>query len=281
MIFFKRSCSVILSIEIKNLDLTYEGHQFVLKSRPNEFFDLNYPQTITRSQKKEILLQQNLGKMLGGLLDALDRTNYIHIISPQISGGTDIAVGPVPKLLRTNESASVQKREEGGEKGVVGRLKFGDVMLTSARLTSVSNTLRPDNKVTVTPMEFITSNKIRVEAIKNNPVIQWNTKQILIEKFAQSLPIVADSTSPLWPDRISPRKYWYPPSFELIQALPNADPKSSTFLFTYDQDPTAHSGSGSALKGTVRFTLRKVMSDATVQAFKEFGQSGFRGSPDK
>lgn len=87
-----------------------------------------------------------------------------------------------------------------------------------------------------------------------------------------------DDGGPIWPDRISPDRWWYAPELMLVQPEATSTAASTPFLFSFT--PTGHDEQGRpGLEATIRFRLRPQMPSATQQLWESRGKPAIEPVP--
>jgi hypothetical protein len=84
------------------------------------------------------------------------------------------------------------------------------------------------------------------------------------------VPRIDDAESEVWSDSIDPSRYWYLPTFAVIQPDPARLASEAPFLFRFEQ--TGHGVTGQAgINATVMFTVQQTMSEVVAQHIKALG----------
>lgn len=87
-----------------------------------------------------------------------------------------------------------------------------------------------------------------------------------------------DGPGPIWPDRISPDRWWYAPELVLVQPQATSTAASTPFLFSFT--PTGHDEQGRpGLEATIRLRLRAQMPAATQQLWESRGKPAIDAVP--
>jgi hypothetical protein len=273
--------SAVLRRETPALAPGDPGNRYTLRPRPPAGFRLDVRRPLA-APTYALELSAPLEEVGAGAFDGLSLDGFVHVVAPDANGG----LGPVPRRV-TNER-SVRDRAPGGEDTT-------SMAHVADGLRAVKWTLRPDSTAAVPARGLLATDLVapvaapgaapgaaRLWAVDDAAVTlarppvhhvpdPWNfpdpdfpTPPVPV---IPSLPQVDDPSAPLWADRATPSRFWYPPEFTLVTPAPNADPASSPFLFTYTQSG-ATAAAKPGLDGTVKFTLRSGMSAATAAALR-------------
>jgi hypothetical protein len=218
---------------------------------------------------RTVRLDGTLDQVIGGALDGLDRSRFIHLVCPDPGGG----LSPVPTRSWSGGTRGVPE-DDGFRLSAAG----GDVQ-------SFALTMRP-SAASPTASALLAGDLARVPAAaalapgRVPGLNQWWVDDLMIRppmgEPLLRLPVVEDAGAPIWRDRVSANTYWYAPAIEVVRPAPNAVPDASPFAFTYRRIGATADG-GAALTGTVRFTLRTRMGDATAAALRAV--AGATGRP--
>ena len=83
----------------------------------------------------------------------------------------------------------------------------------------------------------------------------------------ESLPIVADATAAIWPDRRRSNEYWYAPTFAIEVTSPNEDAATAGFGFgTRRTGVTAGQDPKPGLDGRISYRVQRQMPAAVTEA---------------
>jgi hypothetical protein len=272
---FMRLSSTIFRQEASEFDTAGVTNYYAFRGRPPQIMQLNYSQVLSIDHQKSISFEVGLEEILGGILDGLDRSGFIHLVS--LAADEDGTVKPVPRRVRTLDA--VERRDATGMAASEGRLKLAAV---GGEITSAAFALQPNSAIAV-PSQLLIANQSAKPVIGNHGLIKnWQIDDLILERpessKVKSLPIVEDPSAPIWPDRLDPSKFWYAPVFGIVPPNPTMVPSTSPFLFLFERVGTTNTGKP-ALLGDVRFTLQKRMSESTMQALKSRGNPAAQPLP--
>lgn len=231
-------------------------NQYTLHRQPYPMERLDVKQTFSSPETKSLELVAPLEEVIGGALDNLDRNRFISLIGP--SSGSDRGFCPVPRLIRV----------ERGFRGSQGDAYPLQLAVTGSSIMSLALALTPDTLAVPTAHELL-----RSDFIHGGGKLDWMADDLVIQppvgQPIYSLPVVDDPSASLWHDRVNPSRYWYTPSFVVVQPAPNQDPATSPFLFMFSRTGDIAGGiSAPGVNRTVRFTLQQVMPDVAKTALQ-------------
>lgn len=246
---FMRQAAVVLRRET-HLDGGDETW-YSLRPRPHESFGLNYSQSVRTSRTETCELFAPLEGIIGGALEGSNWDDYVHLVAEQADNPA--LVSAIPRRVRADRG----RRAGRGDGNTVKAAVIGN------HVTSLSLATRPSttavgalSDLPPAALTHLMVDDIRVELPGQDK--------------ARSLPTIHDGTAPYWPDRLSRKKFWYAPVFEVNEPEVNADVDSSPFLFSFERVGVTQAGQP-ALRGEVRFTLRSTMSQNTREALRRDG----------
>jgi len=110
--------------------------------------------------------------------------------------------------------------------------------------------------------------------------VAWLADQTIIatQPSVTHLPKIDDDTQDLFPDYADASRYWYVPTFMLLQPNPALGIQSSPFSFRFKQvGHTANLGAG--INATLTFTLQQRMSDAAAAKLAALGNPSAQAIP--
>jgi hypothetical protein len=260
---FLRISTLILQRLTLDLAIDDPGNRYALRSYGYSG-EMSIRQTIGGSgYERFVELSAPLQDILYGAFDGLDLDAFVRLVNPATGGGFGSAPKRVsmsrPKALRTPGPIRLAAHQDS-----VGSLsralqpasqnRPGAQALLTSDAVQLVNIVQPNN-------QFWTLNDWFL-----NPGILLGNVQ-----FAdRNLPVVEDPAAPLWRDKVDANRFWYAPTFEIVQPELNADPAVSPFLFRFTA--LGHEISGqTGLDGTVQLTLRKGRTVATEAALQEKG----------
>jgi hypothetical protein len=263
---FVRQSIAILRRLTPDLPSTDAGNLYALRARPADGTRLEHQEESSADSIGAVTVEAPLEAVLHRLLDGEDRDRYVRLVSlTGGDGGGGLGPPPRPQRLAPN----------GGSGGGGGRRREGmgaaviALAASDGELKSVARKLRPELHRNAQTMILSGVARPIVSDKLDWYLDDWRV-ELQHDKKRRSLPIVTNPAEPLWPDRVDANKLWYAPVFELLQPAPNADPASSPFQFSFRR--IGETPSGPALEGTIRFSLRRGMSDQTRQALAARGQ---------
>jgi hypothetical protein len=266
---FLRASSVILRRETLELDPEAADNRYSLRPRPHDSFSLDYRQTLTGAGLKTIDLTAPLEQVLGGALEGLSRSQYIHLVAPTSGGGT---VAAPPRRFKISRSNSRFARDGNGAAPMQLAAMDGSVR-------SLALAMQPDTQSTIAAHALLHSDLVQAKtSVAGGKYWQVDDARLeLAPAKVASLPVVDESAGVVWRDRTTPNLYWYAPVFELVQPNASSDPQSSPFLFTYER--TGATPTRPALSGTVRFRLQQKMGAAIQSDWQAAGKPAIRPVP--
>ncbi|MGB9927609.1 MAG: hypothetical protein ACPK85_04320 [Methanosarcina sp.] len=247
MRIFMRQAAVVLR---KESEPDNGEDWFTLRPRPYEGFRLSYTESITTAGMKTLELHTPLHQIIGGALEGYNWTDYVHLLAKQPDNPS--AYSPIPKKVRASRSQHADRRESNNIK----------MAAIDNSLVSLSLATRPGIHLTSRPN--LESSHLPEGMIYKRPLDDFiiNIKELAKNR---SLPVINNREAPYWSDRIDSGKFWYAPVFEIVEPEPNADPSSSSFLFSFERFGATSTGEP-ALRGNVHFTLLSDMSAETESA---------------
>lgn len=240
------------------------GEHYILRERPHPMFRLNYQERIAGDGQRSITLSAPLDQLIGGALAGRDWDRFVRLVAPSSNGD---GVGPISRRtpwVRRGERWNDNPTDDSAARrfAAIGE-QVQSVTLAALPASGSTLTLIPSSRDSLINPQGSGGLAINAGIIGGVELELPTTRQ-------RGLPVVDDPSAPLWHDRVESNTYWYAPEFEVVQPAPNADPGASPFLFTYER--TGVTGAGEpALAATIRFSLRKRMSDATVKRVGELG----------
>lgn len=283
---FLRFSAIILERLTPEFDPGDMQNRYQLRSRPDPLFRLNIRQATSIAEMRTVELSAPLEQVIGGLLDGLDRSAFLHLIAPTVqSGGPGLA--PAPRLLRTRGSL--------GRATIAGRMQLA---ANGGTIHSLSLALRPTTLATPTAQQLAASDTIVSGKMGNDGVRRVAMDDVVLEKPplkgggnlelmpprqvrggggdgdflpihpidpvmpAWYLPLVDDPEAAIWHDRINPALYWYTPFFEVLQPALNQSVDKSPFLFSFVQSGATAAGKP-GLNASIHFTLRAIQPATT------------------
>jgi hypothetical protein len=259
---FLGSAALILDRLTPELLRDDPANRFRLRARPNPAMPLAIRSTVVSAEDRSLELDAALEDVIGGCLSRVDRERFIRLVA----FGDDNGPGAAPRLVTRTRAHARGTRN-------VGMAVLGGSMRSLALVGT------PDARAAPTAHGILASDLVGRRLSVLGPIATWEANDLVvvlphdgIEPPSQPLPTVDDPSAPLWPDRADPGRRWYPPSFELLRPAPSADPVSSPFLFTFLQrGVTAGPNPSPGLEGTITFTLRPGMGQATRDALAALG----------
>lgn len=287
---FIRQAIVILRRLTPDLVSTDPGNVYALRARPSAGFRLEHEEIVSGSSLETITVDAPLEAVVTGLLDGLDRDQFIRLVSltsgVEGTGGTGgIGTPPRPQRLapvggpRWPGDRRPEETSRGDRSGGADRIALA---VTDGEITSVALRLRPEMASSATATDrnaqaMIASGVARPiasgVAAHVDSKLDWYLDDWRVENGTRDkprpLPVVTNAADPIWPDRIDTNKFWYAPTFDLLKPALNAAPGNSPFLFSFRR--IGETPSGPALEGEIRFSLRRGMSEHTRQALATRG----------
>jgi hypothetical protein len=244
--------AVILTRITIEIPADHPQNVYRLKERPHPSLMLTYTFKTTGSTMRREVVITGLHEVLGGILDGLDRGEFIRLAC--MSKGDNNGAFVVSRRL-----PSVRPRGPADPE----HLKL---CALSRALESVSRAMQPSVGLK-TATAFVHSNLVGPKYFVGSSAGKvsnqwWVDNAVLKEGERHNLPIVEDPSAPIWRDRLDSKLYWYAPALEVIQPSPAASAESSPFLFTYRRVGVTAAGEP-ALVGSVLLTLRKKISENT------------------
>ena len=232
---------------------------YTLRNKPHPLFQLNYTQTLNVTSSQSIDLAVPLHQLIGGVLDGHHWGDFVHLLA-ESSDGTG-TISPVPQLLR---STGKSNRRHNGRDNTVQLAAIGNSMQPITRM------LQPSTTSTLATKQSGFTIGLKPSTMQNMIGGQWGQLpdyEIYPPNriWMEPLPHVDQPDAPYWKDPTVWGRYWYAPVFEVVQPTPTTEADASPFLFTFERIGTTSTGQA-ALRGTVRFTLRKIQSDETKSA---------------
>lgn len=244
---FMRVAPVVLKLDVEQ--------RYVLRDRPSNRFELAIQTTVAGAGEASAALALPLDRLLGGLLDDLDRDAFIKLVSPDGDGG----IGPAPRRVRT--------LAPDRPRSVDGRAPRSDVIAADGRFHSLAAALRPMH-ATASPAALVATGALTPARAGHS---WWVDDTSVVDGGdVRPLPIVDDEGAALWHDRLDGGTYWYAPAFELVLPDPTEAASTSPFLYTFSEAGATSSGER-GLDATVKATLRRQIPDAVTAALEQLG----------
>lgn len=237
---------------------------YLLGDRPHEKFYMDYKFIATEPNIKHLTINTPIEKIIGGILDGLDRERFIQIIAPDSQGNNGFAKIPRLSRFKAKKATSSESRT-----GTLPLVKLAEI---DGSIKSLSLAVKPDHDKLLKPNMYINSGAVAPVGNTSGPLRigildDLNVKlSDVLNKI--SLPVIDDSDAPIWIDSKDKNTYWYAPVFELVNPDSTQDVDNSPFLFEFKRAGVTASAEV-MLKGTVRFTLRTKMSDAAKKALEK------------
>ena len=174
-------------------------------------------------------------------------TGHVHFV---VNDGR----GPVPLVRRSRQRGAAR----------ASKSNVTALAVSGNRLTTLSTAVRPALHANVSTHSVLaTQPSVRPELLTQiqNVVVASPTNR------PQSLPIVGTGKEALWPDRVDTKRFWYAPSFSLVEPAVPVDPTGDDFRFEFVR--RGHDQQGRAvLEATVTITLRRIMPATASNAMK-------------
>jgi hypothetical protein len=223
---------------------------YTLRSRPHPSFRLSYSETITGNHLQTHELCTSLDHLLGGALEGRNWDNYVHMVAKQ----PDNPALVLPVRRKVQATPGRHNRHSRSTNLKVAALNNSVTSLTTATLPSSNTIIRPN---VVTPYkQGITINHGALDDLR---------LELPQKDQPRSLPVIHDPDASYWKDRLNSKKLWYAPDFEIVAPSPGSSVDNSPFLFSFERTGVTNTGQP-ALQGSVRFTLRQIMSKETTKA---------------
>ncbi len=224
--------------------------RYRLTERPSEAFGWRYTETLSVPATAEVRIEAPLEQVLGGALDGRDWDEFVRLVAPD---GPDGGYTTVPRRSRGDVMAV--DRDAGGLP-VTSMVLVGSTMVDASAVTATARpALRP---------AALASGEVRHLWLADG-VLDYRGKGRV-----RSLPVTADGSETLFPDRLDPTRRWYVPALEIVEPNPAGDPDAAAFLFSFERIGTTGTGDA-ALSATVRVTLRPAVPDAVRAALAGLG----------
>jgi hypothetical protein len=246
---FMRQAVVLLR---RDPDAAGDEVRYTLRARPHKSFRLSYSESIAGSELQTQELCAPLERLVGGVLEDRNWDDHVHLVARQADNPALVAT--IPRRVRATPG-------QRATRGSSGRIKVAVIGNTVAALSLAT---RPNTTATSQPALTVVH---QPEIALAHTMLDDIRVELPQKDRPRSLPIIHNPNAPYWHDRLSRRKIWYAPVFELVEPAPNADPASSPFLFSFERIGVTGTGAA-ALRGRVRFTLRQVMSEETSAALR-------------
>ena len=281
---FVRQSIIILKRLTPDLASNDPENRYVLRARPNAGFRLEHEEEFSGDSLETLKIETPAEAVLNGLLDGLDRNAFIKLVS--VGGGGNGHNGPGGLAILPRPQRFVAPggpRWAGDTGGRTSRARpVGEkiaLAMDDGDMRSVALKLRPETALAVdrNAQAMIVSGVAKpldadssaLAGLKLNWALDdWQLINHSKER-PRHLPIVNNANDPIWPDRIDSHKFWYAPTFELLQPAANSSPQSSPFQFTFRR--IGETESGPALEGEIRFTLRRSIGRHILQALHARG----------
>lgn len=246
---FMRQASVVVRGPSRKDGVTW----FEFRGRPHESFRLHLTATVTVAGLRQVVCNAALDQIIGGVLKGRDWDQHVRLVAQLPDDRT--ALTSVPRRVRAQRPRA-DRREVSGP---------GSLAVHRGAIMSLAQISRPQPSAAFIPPVILAKPRPSMEL----PPLD-DLRILLPHVGARSLPLVSDPTAPYWPDRQSSEKVWYAPEFEVVEPAAADTPTSSPYLFSFERVGATASGQP-ALGGTVRFTLRQVMSERTATALRRDG----------
>ena len=158
-----------------------------------------------------------------------------------------------------------ERRVETGQRTYDGQMaSFGE---TAAALPAVLKTRAgPVNA------QFLAASNLVVAT--QHPQHLWAINDLVLNAFGQNVrhnyPQI-DGDSPIWPDYVTPKRFWYAPELTLISPDPTSTPDPTPFMFSFT--PAGHDEQGRpGLEATIHLSLRPQMPEDTRRLWEARGK---------
>lgn len=252
---FTRQSAVILR---KSFDVIREENVYQLKSRPNEYFNLNYAERIEDWIRDELILGNSLQQLVQPILVQKNWDEFISLVVADNENPSQS--GRIASRVRSNRKTDRDSRSSQENPAL--------------QLAVINNAVSTMNVVT-SPGGSGIIHYDPFKIVNHNLILNLNHIQLDDYKFElldkdrpRNLPVVNKGMggAPYWKDRLDPKKYWYAPTFEIEQPDPAASPTNSPFLFSFRTTGGMTDTGHIAMEGEIRLTLKKKMSRQTKQA---------------
>jgi hypothetical protein len=263
---FAMLSSTLLARLTPALAATDPQARFALRPGPVQPGELVTQWTLDSARDERALLHAPLDVVLDGALAGQKAEEFIHLVCPD--PGAPGAYVPAPPRLRVVPA----RAGPGSADGATDAAPAG-MALVGQRLVSMTRALEPDRARAAPLAAVLVSDTVRFDAQQagTGHGFALQAVELVQDGETPSLPRIDRNTDVYWTDyRDDGRRLWYPPVFELVQPDPAAAPAASPFLFSFHE--VGHDAAGQpALEGTVRCTLRRGASAATLAAIAERG----------
>jgi hypothetical protein len=223
---FLRLAAIVLRCESLELENDHPQNRYSLRGRPHPMFHLDYKQTYTNVGQTTLALTTGLAEILGGALDGLDRSLFIHLVAPSPTSAANSEGGltTIPRRLHTS---SGQRRNNSMRNPV-------ELAAISGTIQSIPLALQPSATAMFKPQVLAASAAIQVQnqdLAMGGRVKQWWLDDMIVDRpkvpIVKSLPVIQDPNAATWSDRLDATRYWYAPSFAVVSPSPTADPETA------------------------------------------------------
>lgn len=260
---FLRKSSIILKKNMSEQENNQET--YILQDVDKGSFEFNYKQIWRIVHTKSLILDTALECVVGKIIDFLGPDKFIHLMSP--SSSNIIGMEITPKRIITPLD-SVESRELKKPQKI-------PVILTKCNSKPLPLYLKP-SPVIIDAQSIGSNDRISLVSSKLNKIKTWKFNEFIFNtkesSKIKSLPIITDSSTSIWRDRINSRKYWYAPSFEIIEPKPGESPTNNSFSFIFERIGIAESGEP-ILNCTIQFKLLKTINSEVKSDIQRIGES--------
>lgn len=280
---FMRQSIIILERRTPHLLSVDPQNTYTLRARPNAGFRLQHEEEFSGDSLEALTIATPIATLLNGLLEGQDRDAFIKLVvfsagGSENNGSGGLVVPPRPQRFVDHGGPRWAGDPETRRSPAHPSDEKIAMAMTDGALQSVALRLRPEMASAAAAngnaQTMIASGVAKVVSNSGAQVgrnrIDWELNDWRVanktKERLQHLPVVENPGDPIWPDRIDANKFWYAPVFELLRPALDEDPSRSPFRFSFRR--VGETGSGPALEGEIQFTLRRAMSNRTLEALR-------------
>ncbi|NRO98514.1 hypothetical protein GWC77_21555 [Paraburkholderia sp. NMBU_R16] len=218
-----------------------------------------------------------LDQLLGGVLDGLDRRDYISLVITHADGTTQRAPW-LAANLKTGDSGASRDAKPGIAMIAMSHqfMSIPQAMTPAAAHAPAAALIPGGASAHGTRIDDHTQFWLLADA--HFPVTPTDGDS---DTAGQHLPLIDQPSGGYWKDALDASIFWYAPTFELVMPTPRDDPASASFAFIYTATGATLGAGGlkPGVSATLRVTVAAQMPAAATAALASLSSASRRQVP--